>query len=55
MVASLPKENGRISIRNNVFTEVRGYLSSSFEIANKRELSNLLLESFDIEIPPQQI
>lgn len=55
IVASLPKENGRISIRNNVFTEVRGYLSSSFQIANKRELSDLLLENFGIEIPFQQI
>lgn len=52
-VASLPTENGRISIRNNTFTEVDGFSSSSFEINDKYALSALLSDRFGIEIAPE--
>lgn len=52
-VASLPTENGRISIRNNIFTEVDGFSSSSFEISDRYALSALLSERFGIEIAPE--
>lgn len=52
-VASLPTENGRISIRNNTFTEVDGFSSSSFEITDRYALSALLSDRFGIEIAPE--
>ncbi|EMF5055662.1 arylamine N-acetyltransferase [Serratia marcescens] len=52
-VASLPTENGRISIRNNTFTEVDGLTSSSFEITDRYALSALLSDRFGIEISPE--
>ncbi len=54
-VASLPTENGRISIRNNTFTEVNGFSSSSFEITDRHALSQLLSDRFGIDISPENI
>ncbi|TPG56774.1 arylamine N-acetyltransferase family protein [Ewingella americana] len=54
-VASLPTENGRISIRNNTFTEVNGFSSLSVEIADKQALSQLLSERFGIALSPENI
>lgn len=54
-VASLPTENGRISIRNKVFTEVEGLCSSSIDINSSEELSLLLSTRFGINIAPQKL
>ncbi|AXH63248.1 arylamine N-acetyltransferase [Providencia huaxiensis] len=51
VVVSLPKEMGRISIRNNVFTEVKGHCASNINITNKHMMSDLLFERFGIDIP----
>ncbi|MDH0353702.1 arylamine N-acetyltransferase [Morganella sp. GD04133] len=53
-VASLPTENGRISIRDTVFTEVNGLSSCSADITDNEELSQLLSGKFGISIHPQQ-
>ncbi|UYA61146.1 arylamine N-acetyltransferase [Pectobacterium colocasium] len=54
-VASMPTKNGRISIRNNIFTEVDGLSSSSKEIANREELSLLLSSRFGINIESEKL
>lgn len=54
-VASLPTEEGRISIRNNTFTEVRGHLIEVKEITCREDMSNLLRTRFDIEIDPEKL
>ena len=47
-VASLPRENGRISIRNNTFTEVNGFESISVELPDDAEKSRILNTRFGI-------
>ncbi|ERM09982.1 arylamine N-acetyltransferase [Pantoea agglomerans] len=54
-VASLPTDNGRISIRNNTFTEVCGLTSTSYEIADKEELLLLLSSRFGINISADNV
>jgi N-hydroxyarylamine O-acetyltransferase len=54
-VASLPTENGRISIRNNIFTEVSGAYTSSVEITDREEMSQLLSARFGISISPENL
>jgi Arylamine N-acetyltransferase len=54
-VASLPTPQGRISIRNNVFTEVTGLTSHSEEITDKEKLAELLSTRFGLSIPSQQL
>ncbi|MGK3142243.1 arylamine N-acetyltransferase family protein [Pantoea sp. C2G6] len=54
-VASLPTDSGRISIRNNTFTEVSGLTSTSYEIADKEELLLLLSSRFGINISPDNV
>ncbi|CAM3643388.1 arylamine N-acetyltransferase [Rouxiella silvae] len=54
-VASLPQENGRISIRNNIFTEVKGFESKSFEIPDDEEASRILKTRFGITVLPEMI
>ncbi|MCG0456046.1 arylamine N-acetyltransferase [Enterobacter cloacae complex sp. ECC445] len=54
-VASLPTPQGRISLRNNVFTEVKGVTSISEEITNKEKLAELLFSRFGLSIPSEQL
>ncbi|MGD8165376.1 arylamine N-acetyltransferase family protein [Pantoea sp. FN0307] len=54
-VASLPTENGRISIRNNTFTEVNGLSTSSKEITDREEMAQLLSTRFGIRIAPEKL
>lgn len=54
-VASLPTDNGRISIRNNIFTEVSGLKSTSYEIADKEELLLILSSRFGINISADNV
>ncbi|EKT57180.1 hypothetical protein OOA_14980 [Providencia burhodogranariea DSM 19968] len=47
-VASLPTEEGRISIGNNRLTEVKGQSITIKEILSEEEMSNLLFSRFGI-------
>ncbi|MSE13794.1 arylamine N-acetyltransferase [Pantoea agglomerans] len=54
-VASLPRKNGRISIRNKTFTEVKGFESTSVEIPDDEETSRILKTKFGISVLPEMI
>lgn len=54
-VASLPKENGRISIRNDIFTEVNGFDSMSVEMSDDEEASRVLKMRFGVSLTPEMI
>lgn len=47
-VASIPTEEGRISIRNNRLTEVKGQSITIKKISSEEEMSNLLFSRFGI-------
>ncbi|MBL5841298.1 arylamine N-acetyltransferase [Enterobacter asburiae] len=53
-VLSLPKENGRVSIRNNVFTEVNGFESTSVEIPDDETVFRIMKEVFGITITSEK-